>query len=83
MAVPKKKRYKQIVNTRRTLFFNMLLRKKNLNITKFRNFTNLKHNVDPNNEFSNSCSHYFVDCGNYSGSLSNKVCNFCGSFNYI
>jgi len=83
MAVPKKKRYKQIVNTRRTLFNEVLLRNKSLDIKKFSSFTTIKFNVNSNNVFIKSCSHYFNDCGNYAGSLSNRVCNFCGNFNYL
>ncbi len=83
MAVPKKKRYKQIVNTRRTLFNSMLLCKKNLNITKFSNFKILNYNINSNNVFVKSCPRYFTDCGNYLGSSSNKVCNFCSNFSYF
>jgi hypothetical protein len=83
MAVPKKKRYKQIVNTRRTLFNQILLRNKSLNIKKFSSFTNLEFTVNLNNVFIKSCSRYFIDCGNCPGSLSNSVCNFCGNFNYF
>lgn len=43
MAVPKKKRYKQIVTTRRTLFNTFLLKKKNVLITKFEGFVNLNN----------------------------------------
>jgi len=83
MAVPKKKRYKQIVNVRRTLFNIILLRKKNLNITKFGNFKTLNYSINSNDLFFKSCSRYFRDCGNYLGSSSNKVCNFCSNFNYF
>ena len=83
MAVPKKKRYKQIVNVRRTLFNIILLRKKNLNITKFGNFKTLNYNINSNDLFFKSCSCCFRDCGSCLGSSSNKVCNFCSNFNYF
>jgi hypothetical protein len=83
MAVPKKKRYKQIVIMRRSLFKIMLLHKKSLNITKFGSFINFEDKVVLDNAFTKCCTRYFKDCGNYSGNLSNKVCNFCSSFNYI
>jgi hypothetical protein len=83
MAVPKKKRYKQIVRARRSLFIDFLLRKKNLKITKFINFKMFSHNSDSNNMFIKVCSNNFIDCGNHENSLSNKVCNFCSNFNYF
>ncbi len=83
MAVPKKKRYKQIVTMRRSLFKTILLHKKSLNITKFGSFINFEYKVVLDNVSNKSCMRSFKDCGNYSGNFSNKVCNFCSSFNYI
>ena len=83
MAVPKKKRYKQIINVRRSLFNIILLRKKNLNITKFDNFKVLSYKINSSNIFFKACYRDFKDCGNCLGSSSNKVCNFCSNFNYF
>ena len=44
MAVPKKKRYKQVVKSRRSLQKLNLVEKKNLSITKFFNYTNVTSN---------------------------------------
>ena len=44
MAVPKNKRYKQVVKTRRSLQKLNLITKKNLTLNKFTNFVNLSSN---------------------------------------
>lgn len=43
MAVPKKKRYKQIVRSRRTTNNLNLLKKKKINSTKYSDFINIKN----------------------------------------
>jgi ribosomal protein L32 len=79
MAVPKKKRYKQVVSMRRTLFNNILLGKKNIEITKFINFINFLSYSNNNIK----CQFNSSNCGNYLNSLSNKICISCLSYNKV
>lgn len=68
MAVPKSKRYKQIVRSRRSLQKTNLILKKNITITKFNNYTN---NLD---KFAKS-TFYCQSCKNKD--INNNLCQNC------
>ncbi|HNK90888.1 MAG TPA: hypothetical protein PKN63_10040 [Chitinophagales bacterium] len=67
MAVPKKKRYKQVVKHRRTLQKNTLLLKKNLTISKFTNYANNTSQIDAQ-PYCNLCKNK---------GFSNNICEIC------
>ena len=69
MAVPKKKRYKQIVRLRRSLIERNNLLKKKATITKFRNYANIS------NEYKNIS--YCSFCKNKEEIRINKLCSSC------
>ena len=69
MAVPKKKRYKQIVRLRRSLIETNNLRKKNVTITKFKNYANIL------NEYKNIS--YCSFCKSLDNTKNNKLCSSC------
>lgn len=69
MAVPKHKRYKQVVKTRRSLQKQNVILKKNLTITKFNNYASILTPFNSNNEiYCNICR---------SDKLTNKLCVSC------
>ena len=67
MAVPKKKRYKQLIRVRRSLQKKSLILKKNLTLTKFSNYVNIFS--EPNQPL------YCVFCKN--DKFINKFCANC------
>jgi hypothetical protein len=83
MAVPKKKRYKQIINSRRSLFIQSLLRDKNIKIEIFKKFQSkkylkkigsVKQNLPKDNLFT---QHKAGDCGTFSLGVSKAMCPLC------
>lgn len=77
MAVPKKKRYKQIVAARRALLNNNLLRKKNIKIDKFTNFMDFSPKVNIKQEVRKLCPYSSVNCGYSVDGISNLLCLYC------
>ena len=69
MAVPKKKRYKQLVRIRRSLIKKNLIIKKNLTITKFKNYASII------NEYKNVT--YCSFCKSWENNKTNKLCSSC------
>lgn len=67
MAVPKKKRYKQIVRSRRSLAKINCILKKNITITKFKNYANISSDLK-NIIYCSICR---------STNLTNKLCSSC------
>jgi hypothetical protein len=63
MAVPKKKRYKQVVKTRRSLLKINTILKKNLTITKFNNYANISKSL-----YCNFCKNKGMSASNLCGS---------------
>jgi hypothetical protein len=80
MAVPKKKRSRQLVRSRRTISVNKLLNKYNILIKNYSNFIN-------NNSFSivskNVCTANSKSCAYYTGSTSNNVCLDCYTTDFV
>ena len=69
MAVPKKKRYKQVVRARRSLNKINLILKKNVTITKFKNYANIS------DEYINST--YCSTCKSKENKRINALCSSC------
>jgi hypothetical protein len=67
MAVPKKKRYKEVVKSRRSLDKLNFLKKKNITITKFMNYANISPNYQ-NVTYCNFCQ---------STNITNNLCASC------
>ena len=67
MAVPKNKRYKQVVKTRRSLQKLNLITKKNLTLSKFKNY------VNPSSNYKSTVLCAF--CKNYE--IVKKICAHC------
>lgn len=77
MAVPKKKRYKQIVRTRRSLNKTTLLKKQNINKSHYSSFSFLNSKEEMKYIFSdNTCAY----CSN---NTSKKVCLNCYTTHFI
>lgn len=73
MAVPKKKRYKQVVKSRRSALKIDKILKKNLTITKFNNYANILNDYK-NITYCESCN---------SNDFSNKLCSSCYVFYFL
>ena len=69
MAVPKKKRYKQVVKSRRSLNKLNTIQKKNLTITKFKNYANILE------EYENTT--YCSLCKSMEQGKNNTLCSSC------
>lgn len=69
MAVPKKKRYKQVVKNRRSLNKLNTIQKKNLTITKFKNYANILE------EYENIT--YCSLCRSIEQGKNNTLCSSC------
>jgi ribosomal protein L32 len=89
MAVPKKKRYKQIVRSRRSLKKENTLLNRNISITKFRNYANTSTsytdiaycNICKSNDFANKlCAScyvlYFLNFYHKKKEIKNRKSNF-------
>jgi len=74
MAVPKKKRYREVVKTRRSLQKKNLILKKNITITKFNNYASISepYNLHFNELFQTV---YCNTCKN--DKINNKLCASC------
>ena len=68
MAVPKKKRYKQIVSSRRSLQRIELLKKHNVKLHRYSNFTTISSDSEINYDLINK------NCGFCGNGKSKKVC---------
>lgn len=77
MAVPKKKRYKQIINSRRSLQRIELLKKHNININRYSNFTKVLPESEINYDLIDK------NCGFCSNGNSKKVCLNCYTSHFI
>jgi hypothetical protein len=76
MAVPKNKRYKQVVKTRRSLQkYNLILKNKSV-ITKFKNYINILSKYSKSNEI------YCIFCQNDKLNIS-KLCTKCFIENFL
>ena len=67
MAVPKKKRYKEVVRSRRSLEKLNFLKKKNIIVSKFLNYANISSNYE-NITYCTNCN---------SNKISNNLCESC------
>jgi hypothetical protein len=74
MAVPKKKRSRQIVRSRRSASANKLLNKHNILIKNYSNFISI-NSID--NSLKNTCTSNKKSCAYFNGSTSNNVCLDC------
>lgn len=75
MAVPKKKRYKQVVRLRRSLMKINTLKRNNVTITKFKNYANILE--DYNNVT------YCSICKNLENRELNKLCSSCYVIHFL
>lgn len=74
MAVPKKKRSRPLVRSRRTASAIKLLNKHNILIKSYSNFINVN---SINDLTKNKCTSNKKWCAYYTGSVSNNVCLDC------
>lgn len=80
MAVPKKKRSRQIVRTRRSNDINKLLTKNNIIIKVYSNFSIIKPINEKN---SDVCAFNVKTCALYHGSAAKTLCNGCYASDFV
>lgn len=80
MAVPKKKRSRPLVRSRRSNNLIKLLNKHNISIQNYSNFIDIK---DTSNVLKNTCAYHVQACAYYEGSTSKHVCLDCYLTDFI